>query len=212
MSPTSVIGPLFDSGELEAAALATLQARLPAYLSEIRSQKDFGAIAPIKSWGVVSEFNRFPEQGLPALIIMCPGTVGETSKDGSGYFSGIWSLAVAVEVAASTGAAARRVAQLYGAAVRGALGQRRSLGEDFVVDWVREGLETIDIGQRRTRVASEQIFTVQADEVYNWRGGLPTEDTDYTHPDPDDAPDDPPAAWPTVETHDTDVQHKEPEE
>jgi len=184
-----VFGPLFDEGQIETAALETLRLWLPDYLREARRQKDYPEIAPVKSWGVSSEYDRWPEEGLPAVIVMVPGTREDPEAEGDDY-QPTYGLSVAVECAAGRGDVARRIAQIYGAAVVGTIMHRRSLGTDTllrVTKWRGSSNTTVGIDQRRTRVSVEQMFDVFVPSAFNVMVG-PTETTEPTEPLPDEWP------------------------
>jgi hypothetical protein len=190
--PNEVFGPLRHEGIIEDAAEQTLRLWLPTYLEQARQQAEHGKIAPIKSWGVASEFARFPEQQLPALIIESSGTTSTPEKTGDGNYRATYALSVAVELIAANGAEARRIAEIYGAAILGTMLQRRSLGLKWlsVTDWLGVQKGAIGVQERRTRIALEQVFAVQLDYVVNAFAG----------PGTDEVPDPVPTEWPAVDS------------
>lgn len=198
--PNEVFGPLTDGGVIEEGAIETLKRWLPTYLQKASEQANFPAIQTPQSWGVVSEFDRFPEQGLPAIIVAAPGTNDPPVKDGAGFYRVEYTLVVFAEVAAAKGAAARKMAQLYGAAIRGALLQQSRLaGGISVAEWRGEITDTVDVAQRRTRAATGQEFSVQCRQMVTTLGG----------PEQPDDPDE----WPEItETPTVEVQPLDNEE
>jgi hypothetical protein len=172
MSPVSVAGPIFSAHLIEEGLISTLRTWLPSYLADVAAQHGVGKIAPVKSWGLSSEYERWPEQGLPALIVACPGLRGEPEKTGDGFYRAIWSAEVSVTISARTGPAARKYAQIYAAAIRGAVLQRRSLGDGArVTTWLDEAYGDVAVEQRRTIVAAANVFAVEQNEVVSWRKG-----------------------------------------
>lgn len=186
MSEHPVVGPLFSSHVIEEAVLATLKKWLPGYLSiacELHGVT--GGIAAVKSWAVSNEAEKWPEQGLPALLIVGPEeTTGEPDAQGQGMYRATWPVEVGLVIAARTGPGARKYARIYGAAIRGALLQRRSLGESLTTTWRGEGTGIVDSNQRRTLAANANLFEVTSDKVVSWRMGP----GDGKPPIPDDWP------------------------
>lgn len=174
MNEHPVVGPLFSSHVIEEAVLAQLRRRLPGYLSiacEIHEVK--GGIAAVKSWAVANTGEKWPEQGLPALLVTGPEETSGTEAHGQGMHRATWPVEVALVIAAKTGPAARKYARIYGAAVRGALLQRRSLGVDgATTTWRGEGTGIVGMDkQRRTMAANANLFEVTVDNVVSWRMG-----------------------------------------
>jgi hypothetical protein len=203
----AIFGRVRHSGEIEQAALATLRLWLPTYLAEANEQADAfeNGIAAPHSFGVVSEYARWPEESLPAVVLMAAGTNGSPYKDGETYYHAPYALEVVAEFAAADGATARLGAQLYGAAIRGCLLQRRGLGSEddlLVTDWVAEELGTLAIEERATRVAVSNVFTVTMGEIAGTGFGPATPDV----------PDPMPTEWPSVESVTIAVDLEDPDE
>ncbi|HXS32250.1 MAG TPA: hypothetical protein VN758_00580 [Solirubrobacterales bacterium] len=170
----SIVGPLIGGLEVERAALVVLREWLPTYLKEATDQAGLkpGLIEEVNSWMVLSEVDRWPEANLPAVIVAAPGLIKEPEKDGDGSYSVVWKLEVSVSIAAATGPAARKYAQVYAAAIRGLILQRRSLGDDMLAtDWLDEAYGTSSQAEERTVAAAAVVFAVQHDNVVNWRKG-----------------------------------------
>lgn len=172
--PTSErIGPIVHAGVVEAAVIDVLQEWLPTYLAEAVRQHGTGRIATPKSWAVASDYQRWPEQGLPAVIVSAPGTEGEPRVDGDRMYRADYELRVTAEIIARTGSEARLIGQIYAAAIRVAMMQRRSLGDGMrVTDWRGESNTTLAVEERRTRFASQNIFTVTVPDLFTERGAL----------------------------------------
>lgn len=170
-----VVGPLFSSHVIEEVVLAKLKRWLPGYLTiatELHGVN--GKIAGIKSWGISNTGEKWPEQGLPALLVVGPEeTSGEPEKHGQGMYRATWPVEVGVVIAARTAPNARKYARIYGAAVRGALLQGRSQGEQgLATGWLGEGSGLLGLDkQRRTMAANANLFDVTVDNVVSWRKG-----------------------------------------
>lgn len=181
------IGTLFSPHLIEEGALSALQRWLPLYVEEVEAQ--YGDKLPgIASWGLVDEDDeRWPEQALPALIVVAE-PVTQAERYAGGWSRASWPFRVVVIVEHPERVWARKIAQMYGAAIRGALVQRRSLGAaGRVADWTGES-NPFEATQSRTQAASQNFFLVQQDEVVNWQMG----------PKGDVAPDSPPGEDPEI--------------
>lgn len=197
----SIVGPLVDAGQIEAAVIRALKTWLRSYIVEVAAQNSFkGPIEKVKSWAVASEYDRWPEQGLPAVIVAAPGLLGEPTKAGGEFYRASWSVEVSVTVAAAKAPRARRLAQMYGAAVRGALLQRRSLGDDLqATDWLDEDSGDVAHDKRRTVVVVQNAFAVEHSRIVAWRKG----------PKGDKPPDSMPQEYPTVQEIDVETEIEE---
>lgn len=171
--PSEQVGPIVHAGVVEQAVIATLQRWLRTYLIETARQSDLPRIAAVKSWAVASDYDRWPEQKLPAVIVSAPGTDENPNVDGSRMYRASYELRVTVEVASANGADARLIGQVYNAAVRVALMQHRSLGGGLrATHWRGESNTTLEIGERRTRFAAQNIFSVAVRDLFTENGAL----------------------------------------
>lgn len=183
--PSEIFGPLGHSGEIEQATLATLKLWLPTYAEAVCLEHDFGAgLSPVKSWGVVSEYDRFPEKGLPAVIIEAAGTDSEPESDGAGFQHAHYVLNVTLTIAAATEAGVRGAAQMYSAAVQSAIMQRGAIADGMrVMSWLGESpVMLVAKDQRRTQVAFGNAFRIRRKNVFTAKGGphTPTPPEDLT--------------------------------
>lgn len=196
-----IFGPLFVEATLEKRALKVLKRWLPTYVEVARQRVGFGQISPIKSWLILSDVqDRFTEEMLPALTVESPGTRDDPVADGDGTISATWDLGVIVEFPAPNANAARTAAQIYSAAIRGALMQRRSLeGLASSMQWLDVALDGVEGSQRRTRFVTANAFAVEIPEVVNWRDGPAT-------PIP---PAELPVEWPGITDIDLEVEPRD---
>ena len=184
----TIFGPLFHAGQLEASVITALKTWLHTYLLEVERQteREENSLARPKSYSVVSEHERWPENHLPAIIVAAAGLLETPVKDGEGYYRGRWGVEVAAVCSASSGAATRELAMIYAAAVRGAMLQRRSLGEDLqCTDWLDESYDDVPSEQRRSLVSASNVFAVERSRILSVQEG-PL--------DPESVPDE----WPTI--------------
>jgi hypothetical protein len=177
MKEHPVVGPLFSAHLLERSVLATLRDRLPGYLTVACELNDISeGIERVRSWGLESELpDDWPSQGMPALLVVSGGTIEDPEEAEGGVYRAPWRVDVVVTVQAAKGPQARRYAQTYGAAVRGALIQRRSLGEEGqVCRWLGEtpGLAVPDVENPESSICSVvNRFAVDRDGIVSWRRG-----------------------------------------
>lgn len=158
---------------LELQVKVVLQRWLPTYLAEVERQHDLdaGTLPRPRSWKRTNEFNKWPEDQIPAIIIISPGLVGKPIRHGKQYH-GKFALAVAALVSGREPGVARDVAGLYTAAIRACLLQRRSL-EGFArgTDWVQERYDDIRSTESRNLASGQCVFEVELENVVSWGVG-----------------------------------------
>jgi hypothetical protein len=153
--------------------------------------------SPIKSFSIVSNYAKFPELALPALVIESAGLVnGSIEEDEEGNLSGTFSVSVFSMVQDKDAIATRALAFSYWWPIAASLMQHRKIGEGiWVKEFVDSGFAGANVDQRRTRIAVEHVFHVALDDFLNIGEG-PLE------PDPEAVDED----WPEVETVEIDVE------
>lgn len=197
MAFDEVHGRIRQKGEIEDAATAALKRWIEYYLGIVAEQHEFSAIAAPKRFAVVSEFERFPEDDLPVVIVMSEQAISVERK-GDGYYNAIYPLSVAVVVAAASGPTARTMAHLYGAAVRALFEHNQSIGDGItVVSWEGDGSLTVGSAKARTTVAVEENFTVRMTNIVS----------DLAGPALAQPPEDPPTEWPEITDTEVDATH-----
>lgn len=190
----SVFGPLVDGSQVEVWTRDVLRTWMATYLGELerRTGRAAGSLPLPRSYVTVNDFTRWPEDQLPAVIIVSPGLAAEPTRRGSGDYHASWVIDVGVIVSAATHAATRDLAKLYALAVRAALLQHRSLGGNATnVDWLDESYDDLPPEPERTLAAGLGRFHVAVDGVVNTDAGT-------ARPDPPPDPAVAPADWPTV--------------
>jgi hypothetical protein len=194
--PDSVFGPTRHPGELERAVEQALRKWMPTYVKRMEAVGD-KKLAPIKSFSIVSDYAKFPELALPALVIESAGLVeGTLEEDGEGNLSGTFSVSVFSMIQGKDAVATRDLAFGYWWPIAASLMQHRKIGEDiWVQSFIDSGFAGANVDQRRTRIGVEHVFYVTLDNFLNVGEG-PLE------PDPEAASDE----WATVETVETEVE------
>jgi len=158
-------------------------------------------LAVPKSWATVSEYDRFPEQGLPAIIVAAPGMAEAPSVNGAGEVRGDWIIEVTATVSANGARATRRLAQMYLAAITGAVLQRRSLGDPYSAAYLTD-VQYADVPteRRRSIMAAAAAFRVSVEKMVTTKAGP-------VSPLP---PDPIPPTWPVVLTTNVEIETEKP--
>lgn len=200
--------PLLTRGEVEKNMLAHVQAWLIDYLRRVErlNQLDAGSLAEPRSWEVVNEYTRYPEEGMPFIAVLSPGIApGFTPRrEGDGYVTAWWMLAVGAIVATRDERSAKDLAGYYGAAIRGLVMEQPQLGGwASGADWTDEKYDDFPRVTERTMAAVRLTFIVEVQGVMNLFGAPRTASGELIPPyDPYT----PPTDFPTVNTYDIDVE------
>lgn len=204
MSGESIFKPIVTRQEVEMAALNTLKLWFDTYLAEVERQKglDVRQLPRPRSYIRKNEFDRWPEDQIPAIIVISPGLVGPPSGTGSGSFRGDWQLGVAVITEGQDNDNTRDLVGYYTAAIRALILQRPSLGGFAMgVTWEDERYDDIsDTEVGRTMASGQVVFQVTVEDLVSTKAGPVTPDTPPVTP-PDDSP-----TWPIATTVTADVQ------
>lgn len=191
----SIYRPIITGADVQAAAMDTLQLWMPAYVAELERQtgREPRSVPLPKTWKHTTEkLQRWPEDQVPAVIVVSPGTEGDPLVNGDGTYDVAFVLGVGVIVAARDQPSANDLVKLYAAAIRTLLVQHASLG-GFAsgLVWSDEKYDGLPADYLSVGAGAELTFFVAVSGVMSEDGG------------PGDPPDDPyddPGEWPTVET------------
>lgn len=155
------------------------------------------SLATPKSFATVSEYDRFPEQGLPAIIVAAPGMADVPAVNGAGDVRADWVIEVSATVSANGARATRRLAQMYLAAIKGAVLQRRSLGDPYSAAYLTD-VQYADVPteRRRSIAACAAAFRVSVEGMLSTKEGP-------VSPEP---PDPVPPTWPVIETVNVEIE------
>lgn len=198
---SNLYGPIVSASDLEGAVIEQLRTWLPAYLREAerRTERDAGQLPNIRTFATTNEFQKWPEDQLPACIVISPGTTEAPKMDGEGTYRSIWMVGLALVVSTRDRKSTNEVAKLYGAYARAALLQHQRLpGLDVLgVDWNAERYDRVRTEDTRTIAAANLIFNIEVRETVNERLG------------PAEPPPEPVGDMPGVERVEFTVQAKE---
>jgi hypothetical protein len=187
----SVIGTAWNPGLLEDRVIDALQTWMPSSLHEVCAQDEtVPAPAPLpRSYRVFSEENQWPEQQLPAIVVVSPGVVDEPAQAHAGIWRAKWSLEVTAIVKGPDPHRTRRLAQAYWTAMCLSILQRRSLGDPYTAAVLKDAAMTaVPVEKARTLAGATALFHVEVQQMFSSFDGPKT-------PEP---PDPMPETWPTV--------------
>jgi len=144
--------------------------------------------------------DKWPEDQIPAVVVMSLGTSEVPLKSGDGSYTARWQMNLACICSARREAEARTMSMQFLAAHRTILLQRQSLGSNAIgVVWQDEDYTQLAYDDARTLCAAMAAFTVEVENVATAGAGPLTPDVPL---DPDT---DPWPLWPTVEEVDIEV-------
>lgn len=198
----SAIGPLVSGRDVELAALTFLKRWSGTYLAEAERQTGRAprSLPRIRGWQTAPDFEKFPEDQLPCVLLVSPGLAEQPRPDGQGFYRAKFMLGVAAIVSTATMESTAELAKLYCACLRAAILQHQSL-EGFAagIDWIDESYDDLESIDTRSLGAGQAIFAVQVDGIaYRWNG--PKTPSDPPAPDTDPLPTDPTVTAVEVET------------
>jgi hypothetical protein len=187
------IGAIVTGRDVELAALTFLKRWAGTYLAECERQRAMtpGALPRIRSWTTAPDFETWPEDQLPCVLLVSPGLADAPLPDGAGVYRAKFTLGVAVIVSTARMDETARLAKLYVAAMRAAILQHQSL-EGFAsgIEWLDENYDDLPSIDDRSLGAGQAIFAVQVDGfARRWNG--PKTPQDPPDPDTDPLPTDP---------------------
>lgn len=190
---TSAIGRIVSGREVELAALAMLKRWSSTYLAEAERQtgRPVGSLPRIRTWTTAPDFEKWPEDQLPCVLLISPGLAQPPMPDGSGHYRAQFSLGLATIVSAARMDDTAELAKLYCAVHRACILQHQSL-EGFAagVTWVDENYDDLPSIDTRSLGAGQAIFAVQVDGISTrWNG--PATPSEPPTPDSEPLPDDP---------------------
>lgn len=172
---TDVFGEITTGTEIKNAVIETLQTWLPTYLQEVEHQLDRprGDIVAPKVYKKTNTFDTIDVVNIPVCLVVCPGLAGRPAHEGDGYYRAPFTLGIACIVSARDEESTKEVADIYGAAVRACMLQKRLsvTGLDSDVDWIEESYDDIPEQDSRTLGAAQVIFTVTVYDVVSRIGG-----------------------------------------
>lgn len=212
----AVVGPTVTGADIEHAIISTLQAWLPAYICEIERQhgETPGSTPTPRGWAITGrDLQKLTSDQLPCVVLQAGGITNAPRREGgTGVYSAVWGVDLAVVFAAAWGRSSRERAQWYARALQLTVEQRPmsvALTDQDVapllVDWRGELYDEIDFADTRSYSAAVCALNVECREVC-WATGGP--------PPPAEPPSDPTvpfAPWTEITSVDIDVENNPPD-
>lgn len=164
----AVFQRIVSGAQVEQALITTLQMWMPTYLAEVARQHGKGAreLPTVASYTTVVEFDKWPEDQLPACIVVSPGIAEQPSQEAKGKHRAKWAAELALICSASTQKNSLDLAKMYLAAARAAILQHASLG-GFAsgLEWIDELYDRVPSEDTRNLGAASGLFVVHVDDV-----------------------------------------------
>lgn len=198
---------ILTDDQVEDAVLATLRLWIPSKLSDIETQLflSVGYYQRPVAWEVKTDFQKFPEEQLPMVIVVSIGLDDRPVKAGSQKYRAVWDMGVITVASSIDQASSRRAAYRLGAAARAALVHRQSLDgalDSTVrgVEWIGSRNNEVPADDGRTAWAQRQVFRVEVDDIITMSAGPAGPDArPPVDPEGDPIPDPPiPDDWPVI--------------
>src|SRR3954463_13420771 len=116
----TVFGTVISDDVVELATVNTLRTWVSTYLSEVERQRDldpgYYTRPPQGSITTRSDFDKWPEEQLPAIIVVAPGIPDDPVKQsGHGVYRASYDIGVVCVVSSNTREETRHYAQRLGA-------------------------------------------------------------------------------------------------
>lgn len=191
-------GRIISDDMVEDAVVETLRKWLSTYLAEVEQEagleRGYYQRPAEGSYHVRNDFDKWPEEMLPAIIVVSTGLADTPAKTGRGIYRASWSIGVAAVVSSTDQVKTRRYAYRMAAAIRELLVNKQSL--DMALGGSLRGINWLDGRNNelpepdpaeRTLWASRQLFAVEVDQVGSQFAGpiAPEPQPDPVEPYPD---------------------------
>jgi len=187
----SIFGRNLSKKRVEMDVLDYLKEWLPSYISEQEQQEELGRgfYPEIVSWTRTNQdIEKFPEDSLPAVVVVSPGMAEEPKKDGRGIYRVKWTIILGIIFSgndyestmdgASDITAAARLCMLQGQTLNKSVGYGYR-GVDLIAERFDDS-PPLAGGMNRTVGVGSLLFTVDSANVVSVNAG-PTQE----HPFPD---------------------------
>jgi hypothetical protein len=180
----NLYGAVVTARDIREAVIGNLKDWSPAYVGEVSAQSGRarcgdGALPPFRSFGTGTSFSTFPEDQLPACVVVVPGLTETPVRQGDGTYLAEWSVGIGVVVSGKDRDSTDDLVRLYSAAVRMAMIQKPSMG-GFALGcrWIDENYDELAYDDSRTIAAGIVSLGIEVDAVVNSFGGpkVPPED------------------------------------
>lgn len=192
----TIFGPILTGDDVEKAVVAHLKTWSTTYLAEMERQTERAveSLPAVRSFTTTPrEPEKWPEDQLPAILVVSPGLAAVPEVHGDGTMRATWQVGIAAIVEARSEAATRTAAHLYFAHAMAIMLQKAGIGgiADDTLLATPWQYDTLPVESRRTLGAVYAVFEVAVDKILNTRAG-PEVPLDTPYQEPSD--------WPTVDS------------
>ena len=201
----SIFGRMVSGGDVESWCVALAKRWMGTYMSEAERQAGIpaGTYARPRSYVRTISFDKWPEDQLPAFMLVSAGIASAPTREGDGTYSARWLMGLGLLCSARTQQESHDMALLMTEAARTLFVQKASLdGHADGTQWLDERNDDLTYDDIRSLSSGQAHFAVTVADVVSAGKGPAA-------PDPPLVPDtDPWADWPVVQTHDEVVVHE----
>lgn len=197
----NVFGPIVTLRTVEQGVADFLTVWFLDCLDEVERREGYtpGEIERPRGVAFASEFDKWPEDQIPCLLVLSSGLAGPPERLGDGSYSTVWQVAIAPIVKDIDEDSVRRLVSAYTAAARLAVMQHKGLeGLGRVVRWRDETYDAGPLERRRTHAAGRFVFDLEMDETVSENGPTTPQNPPLDPDNPPGAPSDDPGPWPDV--------------
>ena len=199
---SSIFGPIVTGDDVEQWCLELLKEWSSSYLAELERRHGLtaGELQRVRAFLVAPSFDKWPEDQLPAVVLVSSGLAEPPVKRGDGTYNARWMMGLGCVCSARTEAKTHALSMIHLAAHREILLQRPSLeGRAAGMVWLDDDYTQIPYDDVRSLGAAMMIFSVQVNGVAQLAG--PVTPGAPLSPDTDPWP-----PWPTAQTVDVVVE------
>lgn len=188
----SIFRPIVTGYDVEQVVMALFKRWFGTYLSEVERQHGLvaGSLKRPVGWVIAPSFDKWPEDQLPAVVVVSIGLSETPVKNGEGRYRAKWDIVAGAVCSARTQQESRLMSMFYVAALGALLVQRQSLDSAGTgVDWMDEDYTILEFDDERSVAAGAGRFQIEFDNVRSSRAG-PGEPDEPLDPDTDPWPPD----------------------
>lgn len=192
MSEANLYDRIVTFEQVERAVVATLDLWIDGYLGELERIEGYASGEIARPLGIVtaSQFDKWNEDELPCILVLCAGLDGRPVRRSGGVYEASYLVGVVPIVSDVNVSESRKLASTYVAACRTAIGQHKMLrsslhpaGFASFSKWRDEKSGEIPFPETRTLASGHVIFSIGVEGVFSEQAG-PRVPTDEPSVDP----------------------------